>query len=239
MSESEKQAGSGIVKGCSIGCLVVFLIGVIIAVVLGVAAKRSLNGLVEDFTTTERIELVEPDISGVDRDDAITKVDQFIEKLNAKEPTGDLILTSDEINAIILHHPDFQAFSDKVKVDIRDGVIDTDFSVPLDSLGFVIPLIGSALKGRYISGSGEIDVHTVDGKVSLFVIPRELNGNSTLGSFTEELQKRDLMDSIRGTDPEIDNFLNSIQIIKVEGDRVIISIDQSHNQDPSENTDVL
>lgn len=74
----------------------------------------------------------------------------------------ELVLTADEINAIIVRQPEFADFKDRIRVGIEGDTMTGLLSVPLDDIP-ELQRIGAA-RGRYFNGTAKFKAWVRDGK---------------------------------------------------------------------------
>ncbi|MEO0414402.1 MAG: hypothetical protein AAF226_05565, partial [Verrucomicrobiota bacterium] len=154
-----EERGSGVVKGCSIGCAVVAIIIGIIAIALVYFLKLGVQKTAEAYTAESSLPMPEPDTDYLNIESLIIRFDDFREKLAKGEETPEpLELTSTEINALILHHPDFTAIADRVRFYVEGSILKGTVSFPFDELNIDVPLLSNALRGRFINGTGTFDL---------------------------------------------------------------------------------
>ena len=105
----QKSGGSKWAAGCGIGCLVFIILMVVGCLFAFNFAKGKVEEFIAENTTTEQVAIADPDIPQAVIDDAITRYDSFSDAMTAGEPAPPLVLTADDINAMIYHHPKFEA----------------------------------------------------------------------------------------------------------------------------------
>ncbi|QDT06380.1 hypothetical protein K227x_47890 [Rubripirellula lacrimiformis] len=129
---------------------------------------------------------------------------------DADAPGRELVLTADDINALIAKEKQLRG---KLLVRIEDGKITGDISVPTDSF---IP--GS--KGRYFNGSGTFDVSLDEGVLMVRLVSAEVKGEPLPDTFMEAMKSENLAKEIY-KDEKGAKAIRRFESIQVEGDKII------------------
>src|SRR5208283_4944354 len=99
-------------RGCFFyGCVIASVLAVLLIIALAVLAfvgMRFFSGLVEEWTSPVPAELPKVQVSEEERKSVRERVDVFKKALEAGTATNPLVLTSDDLNAIIEENPDFK-----------------------------------------------------------------------------------------------------------------------------------
>jgi len=209
-----KQRGS--VKSClTIGCLSV----VVLVAAVGIGGyfwtKSFLTRMVKEYTEPEARSLPTVALSEEEIRSIIGKLDTFkkeVQEGQAKEP---LVLTGDDINALIQYHPDWKDAAGKVHVTIKDNKLRGEVSIPLEKLSPVT-------KGRYLNGSGALTVNLVSGRLFVFLEELEVKGKSVPDAFMSQIRSKNMVENMN-TDPKFSPIVRSLKEIKIEGDRLIVT----------------
>src|SRR6266699_4294074 len=142
-------------RGCFFyGCVTVLVLTVLVGIAGFFLVRYGLNkftAFVEQYTETRPMTLESVEMSKVDYKQLDKRVTAFADAVNARKATPPLVLTGDEINALIANNPAWKGLKGKVYVTIEADQIRGKVSIPMDDLAQV-PLL-SRLKGRYLNGS--------------------------------------------------------------------------------------
>ena len=170
--------------GCWVwGCLSVVVIGIIGIALASYLLYRVAAGQIEKYTseTPQEMPVVEYDEETLTALE--TRFDDFKAKLKSGEPTEDLVLTAEDINAMIAKKEDLKG---KIFVKIEDGQLKGDVSMPLDNL----PLgVG---KGRYFNASAAFDVTMANGMLVVNLADAEVKGEQVPEEFLQGMRKENL-----------------------------------------------
>ena len=157
-------------RGCLFyGCItgVVLLLCLAVGGLIAVHyAKKALTGLVNTYTDTKPMMLPTVQMSPADLDKLKKRFADFEEAVKAQRPTQPLVLTADEINALIASDPDQKALKDKVYVSFDGDRVKGEMSVPLKDLGWKI------VRDRYLNGNATFNVSLRNG--TFFVSPQTI-----------------------------------------------------------------
>ena len=138
-------------RGCFFyGCVIASVLAVLLIIALAVLAfvgMRFFSGLVEEWTSPAPAELPKVQISEEERKSVRERVDAFRKALEEGTATDPLVLTSDDLNALIEENPDSRG---RVFARVEGDKLKGQISIPLDKLKI------GMLKGRYLNGEAEL-----------------------------------------------------------------------------------
>lgn len=176
---------SNVGKYIAFGCLGVLLL----AGIGGYLAYRGIKGFIvemaEQYASPEPLELPTATLSEEDRTSLFERVNSFGQSLEANEPTPPLVLTADDLNALIQNHPDWSQLADKVYVSIEDDQIQGQASVPLGE--FFEPL-----EGRYLNAAVGFSVEMSAGQLAVYIDSAQVGGQDLPDAFMEGLRSENL-----------------------------------------------
>nr|WP_143547665.1 hypothetical protein [Rhodopirellula sp. SM50] len=211
-SEPQVQSsGSG--NGCLWGCLIAggLFIGSILCA--GFGGYWLISSQIAKYTSDTPVDLPTVEYSEEELAELDARVETFREKLDAGEtPEEDLVLTADDINALISKNEDLKG---KVYVKIENDQVEGDVSIPLDKLPMG--------KGRYFNGSATFDVSMDGGVLIVTVDQAELNGEPVPEEFMQTMRQENLAKDVY-KDPENAKFMSRFEDIRVEDDKFILRV---------------
>jgi hypothetical protein len=203
----EKKSSSSC---CVYGCLITFLLVAFVVVGGGLAGYWWVQGQVNRFTADAPADLPVVELSDDELAEIQARVDNFKETIEAGETPEDLVLTAEEINALISKDEDLRG---KVYVAIDDGQVTGDVSIPTDFL--------PGGKGRYFNASATFDVSLENGVLIVTLNDAEVKGEKLPQQFIEAMSKENLAkDAYK--DPEVASTLRRIESISIEGDKIVL-----------------
>jgi len=206
-------------RGCFFyGCITCLVLALI--VVLGIIAgayfvKKKVNSLVENYTDSQPMSLPAVQMSKDDVAQLKKRLDAFEQSVRDHKPTEPLVLTSDEINALLEDSTLSQQFKGKVHVSLDGDKVKADLSLPLESFGFKM------YKGRYLNGSGTFDV-SLHGVV-VDVTPDTINvkGHPLPDAYMQAFRNQNFAASLN-KDSNASPVLAGIQEIEVKDSKLIV-----------------
>lgn len=192
------------------GCLIAAGVVIALIVVAGVVGYRFLRGVVVQYTSETPVELPSVVWSEDEVDRVLDRIQRFGNAIQAGETPPDLVLTADEINALINRNEKLRG---RIYVTIRDGQVSGDVSIPLDS----VPT-GS---GRYFNASATFDVSMTDGTPVVRLVDGEVRGEPVPEYVIAALRNENLAENI-DDDPDVRETLRRFESLIVEDDRIIL-----------------
>jgi hypothetical protein len=168
--------------GCIIASILALLIVVLIAVI-GYFGYRFLGQMVEQYTSTAPLELPKVEMPVDQREKLKERVAAFRKAVNEGTPTEPLVLTSDDLNALIEEEPDLKG---KIHVKIDGEELKGQVSIPLEKLG--LPM----LRGRYLNGEADLKASLSEGVLIVTLDSIEVNGKRVPENVMEGIRKENL-----------------------------------------------
>src|SRR6266404_9948932 len=148
-------------RGCFFyGCVTALVILLFMGIAGFFAVRYALNkfvALAEQYTEATAMTLPKVQMSPADYEQLQKRVSAFKDALNARRAIAPLVLTADDINALIGNDPAWNGLNGKVYVSIEGDRIRGRVSIPLREFAGRVPGL-SRLKGRYLNGSGGLSV---------------------------------------------------------------------------------
>lgn len=223
LNRPDDGSGSGkkVAAGCGIGCLVVLILGVVLSVWAFNFTKKALASTVEDFTSESPVELVRPEVEPARSEDAIRRFDQFREEMGQGIPSEPLVLSEEDLNALLQDHPAFSGAADVAVVRIREDRLEASVSVDLDQLQIPIPFLAALVAGRYFNGEVGLKFGTTPSGPSVFLDEVRMGDNPLPPQVLESLRQEDLLADLR-SEPETGEVLKRIQAIRIEDGNLIV-----------------
>lgn len=222
-SEPQPQS-SGTGKGCLWGCLIAggLFIGSILCA--GFGGYWFISSQVAKYTSETPIDLPTVDYTEEELAKLDARVESFKEKLDAGEtPDEDLVLTADDINALIGKNEDLRG---KVYVKIENNQVEGDVSFPLDKLPMG--------KGRFFNGSATFDVSMEGGILIVTAEQAEVNGDPVPEEFMQGLRNENLAKDVY-KDPDNAKFMRQFEDIRIEDNKFILRIKRDDKGGVQEN----
>jgi len=215
------SSGSGkkVALGCGLGCLAVLVVAVVLAVIGFQFMKGQTEKVIEEFTAAEPVAIEEPSLPPAAVEDAVSRFDAFRTAVKNDQPPPPLILSEDDINALLYHHPLFEPVAGQMKVAIEDEQLSSRMSLDLD--GFDIPLIGGMLEGKYFNGRATFRLATEQGEPAVYLEGVEMNGQQVPEQAMTSLSQENLLKEF-ASDPQMKQFFDRLEKLAIEDGKLKI-----------------
>lgn len=201
-------------RGCFFyGCLFSALIAIVGVVGVGVAGfftYRFAMKLVEDNTSTTPKVLPKVEMTEEQRKTLDDRVAAFKKALDDGADAEPLVLTADELNAVVAEHGKTEG---RVYFTIEGEKLNGEVSLPLDELGF---------KGRYFNGKATFRAALEAGRLVVFADALEVNGRPLPDQFMKGLSNENLAKDV-AKDPKNAQVLEKLKTIEIKDGKIIVT----------------
>ncbi len=194
-----------------VGCLSVFVIGLLGVLGTGAGGYYFYKSQINKYTSEQPRVLPVAEIDEERLKELQTTFASFKEDVDAGKTPQQLILTEDDINAMISENKDIRGH---VHVKIQEGKIAAEVSFPTDAI--------PGAKGRYFNGSISLNASLEDGVLLVLVQDAEVNGTPIPESFMAEFRKENLAKDIY-KDPETAAKLKLFEKLEVRDNQIILT----------------
>lgn len=197
--------------GCCLwGCLLMVLLVVFVVVGGGVGTYWWVQAQVTKYTSEAPADLPVVELPEGELAEVQGRVDNFTETIEAGETPDDLVLTADELNALITKDEKLRG---KVYVTIEDGVVAGEVSLPADAF--------PGGKGRFFNASATFNVSLENGVLIVTLADATFKGEKLPPQFMEAMGKENLAKEMY-KDPEMAKTLGRIESISIEHDKIVL-----------------
>src|ERR1700679_2457080 len=145
-------------RGCFFyGCIIASILAVLFAIllaVIGFLGYRLFNQLIDQYTSTTPQTLPKVEMPAEQVTTLKDRVEAFRKAVEAGTPTEPLVLTSDDLNALIEDNPELKGV---IYVKVEKDEVKGQISLPLDKLNF------GMVRGRYLNGEADFKASLSDG----------------------------------------------------------------------------
>src|SRR5690606_885566 len=174
------------------GCL----ISAVLAIMLGIGGYFMISNLLSmvtdmavEYSETEAMPIEQSTMSLDDYQNLMARIEAFETASKAAAQPEPLVLSGEDINALIANHPDWQTLRVRAHVELEDDRIHAELSFPLDELIADLPLPGiDRLQGRFLNATGVISLSLRNGQVSLRVHELDFHGKQLPVAIMAELR---------------------------------------------------
>lgn len=181
-------------RGCLFyGCLTgtVCLLAILLAGLLGIQQFRS---MLNQYTDTHPMPLPEAPLAPAALEPLQRRVEDFREDLRAGRPAAPLVLSADEVNALIAHDPDLKAVRGRFYVRFNGDQFKAQVSLPMEEIGL------PHFRGRYLNGTASLEIALNNGFVYLFTKDFMVKGKPVPSAYLNVIRRQNLAD--RANDKE-------------------------------------
>lgn len=197
-------------RGCFYCCLSSFLIVLVLGAVGGFAAYRFITGTVAKYTSETPAEIPIVEYSEEQVEEIQARIESFKEGVEEGAQQDELILTADEINALIAKDDDLKG---RVYITIADDKVAGDVSIPTDA----IP--GGA--GRYFNASASFNVMLENGVLIVTLASAKVGDELVPAEIVEAMGKENLAKDIY-KNPEVAELISKFESLTVQEDVIIL-----------------
>ena len=208
--QTSKPRRSFLYYGCLAG-----LVLMLVVVLGGLFGLHYARKMFNEFTESKPMALPHVQMSRAEIDQVEQRIETFRQAVRNGKPMAPLVLTSDEINALIANDPDFETLKGKLYVTISADSVKGQLSVPMDSVG--LPLF----KGRYLNGTGTFKVLLHNGRIRLSTMSFVVKGKRVPEVYMEQIRKNNFAESIN-SDPRAAAALGRLQDIKIQDGKLVV-----------------
>lgn len=205
-------------RGCFFyGCVIAAVLSVLLMIAVGVISYvvyRWLGRMVDQYTATAPRTLPAATMPADERARLRERVESFRTSLTEGRHTPPLVLTAEDLNALIDENPDWKG---KVYLEIVDDKMKGQVSIPLDN----IPLLGLT-QGRYLNGEAEFNVRLKEGVPMATIIALEVNGKAASEEFMAGIRGRNLLQDMQMS-PKAAAEVNKLESIEIKDGALVLT----------------
>ena len=211
-------------RGCFFyGCITVLVIVVLVGIAGFFAVRYGLNkfaAFVEQYTETSPMKLPVVQMPTAEYAELDKRVTAFNDALASQKATPPLVLTGDEINALMVNNPAWQQLKGKLYVMIEGDQIKGQVSMPMDDGLAQLPGL-SKLKGRFLNGSASLKISLQDGTLFVTMQSLQVKGQSPPENIMAQLRARNLAQNVYN-DPKNAETIRKLESIEVKDGKITI-----------------
>jgi hypothetical protein len=204
-------------RGCFFyGCVFASALGLFAIIALGVMAfvgYRLVNRFVTEWTSTTPVELPKVQISDDERRSVRERVEAFRKAVNEGTATDPLVLSGDDLNALIEENP---TFKDTIYARIEGDKLKAQVSIPLDR--FKIGMV----RGRYLNGEAELKASLSSGVLVVNLDTLEVNGKRPPEKFLQSLRQQNLAKDAYDN-PKNAEMLSRFESMTIKDGKIILT----------------
>ena len=218
VSQREGNPNTCMIVG-GIGCLSVVVLLVLVGTMVYFGAKSAVKGIVDSLTEAQPVELPQVEMSEEEYQALQERVKTFWAALEADSATEPLVLTADDLNALIAYHPDWQVLRGMIYITIEEQQIAGEVSVPLEKLPWDLEM----LKGRYFNGKVGLNVFLHGDMLFVGVKSAEFKGQPLPQETLSQIQQENMAKDLMRDKPELEAMVQKLKSIEVSDGKVTIT----------------
>ncbi len=197
------------------GCLFWALVTVVVlAVVAGgggyLAYRYAIHRVVAAYTEVTPLDLGESALSPAEFGALDGRLAGFAHAVRNKTPVEPLVLTGDELTALVARSPKFSRLGGRARFSIGDGEIRADLSVPLARMGY---------PDRWFNGSAAFAVTLENGVLIITLRSASVKGETVPEWIVGKLRNRNLAKDLY-EEPLAASFIARLESIEVGDGRI-------------------
>jgi len=209
-------------RGCFFyGCIIASILAVLMVIlfaVIGFFAYRFANQLVEQYTATAPRELPKVQMPAEQRGALKDRVESFRKAVDAGTPVEPLVLTSDDLNALIEEDGELKG---KIYVKVEGDKVKGQLSFPLDALAK--GPFRSMFQGRYLNGEADLKASLQDGVLIVTLDSIEVNGQRPPDQMMTELRQQNLAKDVY-KNPKNAETIRKLQSLEIKDGKIILRV---------------
>jgi hypothetical protein len=205
-------------RGCFFyGCLIAGILAILMVILVGVIAffgYRFLGQMIEQYTSTTPRQLPKVEMPEEERQNLKDRVETFRKAVEAGTPTDVLVLTSDDLNALIEENADLKGL---IHVKIEGDEVKGQVSIPLDKLEF--PLV----RGRYLNGEADLKASLSNGVLIVTLDSIEVNGKKVPDDVMTGIRQQNLAkDAYK--DEKTSEMIRKLESLEIKDGKIILKV---------------
>jgi hypothetical protein len=205
-------------RGCFFyGCIIASILMVLVLILIGLGVYfgyRFVSQLVEEYTASAPRDLPKVEMPAEERKALKSRVEEFRKAVDEGKGAEPLILTSEDLNALIEEEPELKG---KVYLKIEGDELKGQVSIPLEKIGW------SMLRGRYLNGEADLKASLNNGVLIVTLDSLEVNGKRPPPEFMTKLKEQNLAKDAYNN-PKNAEMLRKVESLEIKDGKVIIRV---------------
>ena len=199
------------------GCIIASILAVLFAILMAVIAYfgyHMLSRAIDTYTSPTPRELPKVEMPAEQFKTLKERVEAFRTAVKAGTSTEPLVLSSDDLNALIEEDPDLKGV---VHVKVEDDEVKGQVSIPLDKLNI------GMVSGRYLNGEGDFKASLSDGVLIVTIESLEVNGQKLPDDFIKELRKQNVAKEFY-KDEKASEMIRKLESLEIKDGKIILKV---------------
>jgi hypothetical protein len=205
-------------RGCFFyGCIIASVLAVLTVILLGALAwiaYRFASQMIDQYTATTPRELPKVEMPAEQRQTLKERVEAFRKAVEAGTATEPLVLTSDDLNALIDDNPELKGI---IYVKVEGDEVKGQVSIPLDKLNF--PMV----RGRYLNGEADLKASLSDGVLIVTLDSVEVNGVKVPDDVMKGIRQQNLAkDAYK--DEKTSEMIRKLESLEIKDGKITLKV---------------
>lgn len=183
------------------GCLGAAAALVLVAVVVLVGSYYFVGKYLDEYTDTKpnQAVLYKPQLSVEEGTQLKSKWETFRTKSSLDLPVEPLELDSDQLNHLINSDPEFSELKNKVRVTIKNNIVNTDISIPSSMVKEIFPDIPNVnlIQNRYFNANATVDLRVERNQLAVYLQSIRVKNKPLPDQYLSKLKGVDLLKDAR------------------------------------------
>jgi hypothetical protein len=209
-------------RGCFFyGCIIASILAVLFVILMGVITYfgfRFLNQFVDQYTSTTPQQLPKVDMPAEKRQALNDRVEAFKKAVETETPTEPLVLTSDDLNALIEEDEDLKG---KFFLKIEGDEIKGQVSIPLDPLAK--GPFRAMFEGRYLNGKAAFKASLQNGVLMVTLDSIEVNGKTPPDELMTQVRQENFAKNAYNN-PKNAETIRKLESLEVKDGKIILKV---------------
>jgi hypothetical protein len=207
-------------RGCFFyGCVIASILSLLLLIAVGLVTfflYRLAGKMIDEYTGTAPRELPKVEMPAENRRTLAERVDAFEKAVKEGKPTEPLVLSSEDLNALIEDRaPELKG---KIYATIEKDKLRGQVSLPLDDLPFM-----GLTRGRYLNGEAEFKVTLANGVLYVNIDSFEINGKRPPDEFMNGLRAQNIVQDMY-KNPKTAEEIRKLESIEIKDGKLIIKV---------------
>jgi hypothetical protein len=172
--------------------------------------------LIDEYTDATPMTLPTVNLSSDEIDRLRNRIAEFSRAVDEHRTAGPLVLTTDEVNALIMTSKEAEQIRGHVYVGLDGDQVKAQVSIPGEKFGF------RPLRGRYLNGTGTLKVAFVDSELHVDVDALTVKGKPLPDSFMQHIRVVNFAEQFN-QDPNFKTAMDKLQDIQIKDSKLIIT----------------
>ncbi len=203
-----------------IGAFSVAAIAMVIMIAAAIIVPPIVQSTVDRYTATQPMKITHETLPAIEQDELDDRVENFADAIEHGETPEPLILTGNDLNALLQKLWEDEELPGEMALRIEDGRLLSDLSIPLKP-GMSIGPFSPDVTGRYLNGTVTLRV-ALDGNTLTADIERFVINDKTLPGWIVDAVEREYLQTKLLENADLREFTAKLARIQVSANSVLL-----------------